>query len=144
MAGPPTAAAGAVPGPSGTVPPGGPPTEAARAISGPKQGSTKGGLTEPPPPSNPYGLTPAYGPPAPRPPWYRSKALVALAAVVAVAAIGGGGYVLFGNKGGGGGNGNNGGTTGGGTPTAAATPLTLPKCVQKPVNGKPTRLASTR
>jgi serine/threonine protein kinase/DNA-binding beta-propeller fold protein YncE len=142
MAGPPTAAAGEVPGPSGTVPPGGvggPPTEAARAISspGPRQGSTKGGLTEPPPSSNPYGLTPAYGPPAPRPPWYRSKALVALAAVVAVAAIGGGGYVLFGNQSGGNGGGNNGGTTtGGGTPVAA--PATLPKCVQKPVNGKPT------
>ncbi|HEX6854862.1 MAG TPA: protein kinase [Streptosporangiaceae bacterium] len=152
MAGPPTAAAGGVSGPSGTVPPStgyapgaagvsGPPTEAAQAIgsSGPKQGSTKGGLTGPPPPSDPsYGLTPAYGPPAPRPPWFRSKAVLALAAVVAVAAIGGGGFVLFGNKGGGGSNGNGGGTTGGGgTPTVAASPATLPKCVQKPVNGKP-------
>ena len=147
-------AAGAVSGPSGTVPPstgyapgtagvGGPPTEAAQAIgsSGPKPGSTKGGLTGPPSPSDPsYGLSPVYGPPAPRPPWYRSKALVALAAVVAVVAIGGGGYVLFGNKGGGGSNGNNGGSTGGGggTPTVAAAPATLPGCVQKPVNGKPT------
>jgi DNA-binding beta-propeller fold protein YncE len=151
MAGPPTAAAGGISGPSGTVPPGsgnapgaagvgGPPTEAAQAIgsSGPKPGSTKGGLTEPPPPSNPYGLSPAYGPPAPRPPWYRSKALVALAAVVAVAAIGGGGYVLFGNKGGGGSNGNNGGGGGGGTPSVSASPAALPGCVQQPVNGKST------
>ena len=147
MAGPPTA--GAVSGPSGTVPPStgyapgtagasGPPTEAAQAIgsSGPKPGSTKGGLTGPPSPSDPsYGLSPVYGPPAPRPPWYRSKALAAVVAVVAVVAIGGGGYVLFGNKGGGNGNGNNGGSTGGGTPTVAAA--TLPGCVQKPVNGKP-------
>jgi DNA-binding beta-propeller fold protein YncE len=147
MAGPPTAAAGAT-GPSGTVPPGGagsgPPTEAARAISspGPKQGSTKGGLTGPPSPSDPsYGLSPVYGPPAPRPPWYRSKAVLALAAVVAVAAIGGGGFVLFGHKGGGKG-GNNGGTTGGGTPTVAASPATLPKCVQKPVNGTPANILS--
>jgi hypothetical protein len=47
--------------------------------SGPKPGSTKGGLTGPPSPSDPsYGLSPVYGPPAPRPPWYRSKALAAV------------------------------------------------------------------
>jgi serine/threonine protein kinase/DNA-binding beta-propeller fold protein YncE len=158
MAGPPTAAAGAAPGPSGTFPPGGqhgpstpgaggPPTEAARAIgsSGPKPGSTKGGLTGPPPPSDPsYGLPPAYGPAAPRPPWYRNKVLVALAAVVAVAAIGGGGYALFGGKGGGN-NGNSGGNTGGGgTPTVAASPATLPRCKQNPVNGTPTDIINSK
>jgi serine/threonine-protein kinase len=154
MAGPPTAGAGAVAGPSGTVPPStgyapgtagasGPPTEAAQAIgsSGPKPGSTKGGLTGPPSPSDPsYGLSPVYGPPAPRPPWYRSKALVALAAVVAVVVVAGGGYFLLGNKSSAnnnssGGGGNNGG--GGGAPTVAAAPAKLPGCVQKPVNGKP-------
>ena len=151
MAGPPTAGAGAVSGPSGTVPPStgyapgtagasGPPTEAAQAIgsSGPKPGSTKGGLTGPPSPSDPsYGLSPVYGPPAPRPPWYRSKALVALAAVAAVVIVAGGGYFLLGNKDSGnnsnGGGGNTGG--GGGTPTVAAAKL--PGCVQNPVNGKP-------
>jgi serine/threonine-protein kinase len=155
MAGPPTAGAGAISGPSGTVPPStgyapgtagasGPPTEAAQAIgsSGPKPGSTKGGLTGPPSPSDPsYGLSPVYGPPAPRPPWYRSKALVALAAVVAVVVVAGGGYFLLGNKSSAnnnsssGGGGNNGG--GGGAPTVAAAPAKLPGCVQNPVNGKP-------
>ncbi|MEP7024138.1 MAG: hypothetical protein ABJB47_10115, partial [Actinomycetota bacterium] len=119
-------------GPSGQVPgpvlPG-PPTEAVR-ISGP--GSTRGGLTEPPPPSD-YGLSPAYGPPAgysgagvANPPWWRSRFAVVAAAVIIVIVGAAGGYKLISGHSNAN-NGNAGGGGGGGNPPAAGP--TIPGCI---------------
>jgi serine/threonine protein kinase len=126
--------------PSAPPGPSGPPTEAA-SIPG-ARGSTKPGLTEPPPAAGPYGQLPdygqpGYGPPSgPARPWWRSRGALAAAAAVIVLAVIGGGYALIG----GGGNGSKpsggGGVKhhGGGTVTAVAPKL--PGCTTAAASAK--------